>query len=254
MILHFGNGQKGGVGKTFFIKMLIEYYLYKTWTYKLYDLDAGSLDVGRVYAPDIYAKKKKGDKTNDEYFLQFTDNKYNQDEVDEIFESALAQNVICNFPSNIKHLFNPWITDNGLIDLAKENNTKIVNWFVSNGEHSSIDEFIKCVNKFKNCETFQHIFVKNYGLEENWDRIIQQHKNLREILQADSIICFDLPAFSPTRYKIILDHNLTFAAAKDSKELNIVARQAVKKLLDLSFERFDRAFIALNISQQEVAH
>lgn len=65
MILHFGNGQKGGVGKTFFIKMLIEYYLYKTWTYKLYDLDAGSLDVGKVYAPDIYAKKKKGDKTND---------------------------------------------------------------------------------------------------------------------------------------------------------------------------------------------
>lgn len=253
MYFHIVDGQKGGVGKSTTSKVLLEYFKHKGISCKLFDLDASSLDVGKIYAPNTYSpvKKNKGDKgkTNEENFLQFTANKSTKDEVDILFDAALENNVICNLPSNIKHLFNPWIIDNGLIELARDNGVKFVKWFVSSGEVQSIGEFIETVDKFTNSETFQHVFVKNLSLEENWQKVIDHNKTLNETLESDKIITLELPALSPTRYKLILENNLTFEAAKTSKELNMVARQGVAKFLEKAFENLDTTFAELGISQ-----
>lgn len=257
MFFNIVTGQKGGVGKTFKSKLLIEYYRYKEWMSKLYDMDVSSLDVGKIYDPKTYAKKKKTTKegeqlNNEENFLQFTDNKNNKDEVDALFDAALKDNVICNLPSNIKHLYNPWMLENDLIGLAKDLNIKFVQWFVCSGETQSIEEFIETVDIFTNNDTFQHVFVKNYGLEENWQKILDNNKTLKETLESDKIITFDLPALSPTRYKLILDNNLTFNDAKTSTKLNIVARQGVSKFLDTAYQSYDAVFEELRQALPEV--
>lgn len=248
-VLHLGYGNKGGVGKSFFVKLLLEYFIYKEWIYRLFDLDAGNHDVGKIYAPKIYnpAKKDK-DKTNEEVFLQFTDNKNNRDEVDTLFVSAMNIDTIINLPSNVKHLLEPWIINNGLIELAKENDVRFIQWFVCSGSQPSIDEFYLTLDKFKNSNNFTHVFVKNYGMEENWSKILTQNKKLKETLEADRIITFDLPELSSLRYSKMLDNNLTFSAAKNSDKLNVIDKQAVKKFLDTAYENFNAVFTELGIS------
>lgn len=248
---HIINGQKGGVGKSTFAKILIEYFYSKSRKFQLFDMDATALDVGKIYAPDVYnKKKKKEDKNNEENFLRFTANKSSKDEVDILFDAALNEDVICNLPSNIKHLFNPWIKENGLIELAQENNITFVNWFVCSGETQSIAEFIESVDNFTNSETFKHVFVRNFGLEENWQKVIDNNKSLRETIESDKIITSDLPALSPTRFKLVLDNGLTFNSAKSSKELGIVARQGVSKFLETAFINLDVTFLDLLIDLQ----
>ena len=257
MYFNIVTGQKGGVGKSTFSKLLVEFYIYKSWVYKLFDMDVSSLDVGKIYDPKTYKSKKKSsdenkDQNNEENFLQFTANKAYKDEVDILFETALKNNLICNLPSNIKHLFNPWMIENDLISLGRSENVKFVQWFVCSGESQSIAEFIETVDKFTNCDSFQHVFVKNYGLEENWTKVLENNKTLKETLESDSIITFDLPELSPTRYKLILDNNLTFSDAKDSSKLNIVARQGVKKFLDKAYENFEATFNELHQALPEL--
>ncbi|MGB5631198.1 MAG: hypothetical protein WBM86_00285 [Waterburya sp.] len=254
-LLNIVHGQKGGVGKSTWTKILLEYYISKKWQYKLFDLDAGSLDVGCIYDPNRYQKNtaKKQQiaenkvQNNEQYFLQFTDNKNSKDDVDIIFEAATKQNVIVNLPSNIKHLYYPWIKDNDLINLAKEVKMTIIQWFVSSGEPNSITEFLETIDSFTNCDNFKHIFVKNYGEEENWAKVLEQNKNLRETLEADKIITVDFPEFSPSRFKIIVENNLTFAAAKDSDKLNIIAKSALSQWLNKCAMELDAVFEELKV-------
>lgn len=67
---------------------------------------------------------------------------------------------------------------------------------------------------------------------------------------ADSIITLDLLELSATRYKKILDNNLTFSAAKDSNKLNVIDKQAVKQFLDKNYKKFDSVFSEIGISGQ----
>lgn len=249
-LLNIVHGQKGGVGKSTWTKILLEYYISKKWDHKLFDLDAGSLDVGVVYEPNKYSKKsdKEEEKENNEqYFLQFTDNKNSKDEVDVIFESAIKENVIVNLPSNIKHLYNPWIQGNGLINLAKEVNIIIVQWFVCSGESNSIIEFLETIDTFTNCDNFKHIFVKNYGKEENWAKVLEQNTSLKETLESDNIITVDFPEFSSSRFKTIIENNLTFAAAKNSDKLNIIAKSALSQWLNQCAKNLNPVFEELKV-------
>lgn len=242
-IIHVCTGQKGGVGKTFLAKILHEYLTCIKANFYLYDLDAGSHDVGRVYAGDRYSS----DNATDDAKLQFSDNRNRKDEVDTIFAKAIEQDVLINLPSNIKHLYNPWVENNGLIDLAKDNGIRFISWFVCSGEEGSISEFIQAAQKFKNCDHYRHVFVQNYGFEDDWAKIMDANKTLKDLIEADGITKLDLPDLSPTRYKKILDNNLTFSAAKDSKHLNLVDKSAVKQYLDKCQSNLDGVFEDLGL-------
>ncbi len=243
-IIHICTGQKGGVGKTFFAKILHEYLVYLKANFYLYDLDAGSHDVGRIYAPDRYGNQ---DNSSDDAKLQFSDNRNRKDEVDTIFSKAMEQDVLINLPSNIKHLYNPWVENNGLIDLAKGNGVRFISWFVCSGEEGSINEFIQAARQFPNCEHYRHVFVQNHGFEDDWSKIMDANQTLRELIEADKIVKLNLPDLSPTRYKKILDNNLTFSAAKDSKHLNIIDKSAVKQYLDTCRLNLDGVFQELGL-------
>ena len=59
--INFVTGEKGGVGKSFFTRVLIEHYQAQNIAFKLIDADRTNPDVGVIYEPQNYAglKNKK---------------------------------------------------------------------------------------------------------------------------------------------------------------------------------------------------
>ena len=60
--IHFCDGEKGGVGKSFFCKVLIEYFRSRGIDYYLVDTDRTNPDVGLIYEPSKYKQLFKNRK------------------------------------------------------------------------------------------------------------------------------------------------------------------------------------------------
>jgi hypothetical protein len=104
MLIHFVHGEKGGVGKSWFARLLVDCCLSTGWeTITLVESDSSNRDVGRYY-PGI---------TEEIFFSE--DDKRSYD-VDRIFQLAESRPVLVNLPAQVDSPLNDWIERNGLVD------------------------------------------------------------------------------------------------------------------------------------------
>ncbi|MGB5971506.1 MAG: hypothetical protein WBG70_24590, partial [Spirulinaceae cyanobacterium] len=150
----FVGGQKGGVGKSFMTKSLIEYFWDRRINYQLIEADKDNPDVAVVYdkerLPDIYnqdlpkVNKLKSDEETERFnlvpckYIGFSDSKYSIGEPDIIFTSALDRTTIVNLPSNVEEQVNNWLNKSDILNLKQEYNVEIYKLFLTDGCYSSI--------------------------------------------------------------------------------------------------------------------
>lgn len=155
-VIHLIDGEKGGVGKSFVARTMIQYGLDRNLSFVAVETDRSNPDVAGVYQ-DVCR------------FAVFSENEKQADKADRIFELATESPVIVSLPSQVNRSVKAWIERNKLFELSDEYGVSFCKWFVTNGEYDSVKLFSSSLNAYGDKMT--HILVRNMGLCDEWSQV-----------------------------------------------------------------------------------
>ena len=213
--------KKGGVGKSFFAKTLIEYFLENNKTYTLIDADQSN--------PDVYNLYPEGG-----HQVIFSDVEAKYHLTDVIFELALDKTVIVNLPAQVQDKLQGWIERSNIFDICADNNVEICRWFVSNGGYDSIKLFKETLPYYG--EQVTNVFVKNQGMTDDWTFL----KEDTEFTNLSSKYSDNLKVIEFARCNIKERYDmerlkLTLSQALNSDQFTILAKQRLLNFKKASF-------------------
>jgi hypothetical protein len=171
--IHLIDGEKGGVGKSLFTGVLIQYFLDKGFPFVAVEADRTNNDVATRYKAYVLEKstlkKTQQNQESDDYLFEFAT--YSEDEkkteANHLFELALLKPVVVNLPSQVANPLNEWI-DAALVDAA-EYGVELVRWFITSGSYESLHLFHKVLDKHGG--KYSQILVKNLGIGDDWSEL-----------------------------------------------------------------------------------
>lgn len=232
--IHFIDGEKGGVGKSLFARVMVQRCKDRNYPYVLVESDASNPDVGEVY----YDELREENGTNKPVYTQvtFSDSERKTYDADQIFELSLLFPVIVNLPAAISQLTTEWIDRNELTKLKDK--VRICKWFISNGGYDSIQLFIQSLNHFE--DGIQHVFVRNLGLCPTWSHV-EKRKELQDLIKQYEVAAIDFPLFPYPERDYMDEKRCTFDAARSDEGLGgILPQQRLATFLRLSYEQIDK--------------
>jgi len=132
----FAGGEKGGVGKTFFFKLLVLYAETRGWIDDicLVEAEPNIKDISRVY------------KEHEE--VVFSDNRFNLDRPNLILDMVEEKSIFVNLPSSVSRIFDDWMSRLDMLGDAQEYYQEIVYYYVSDGCYPSIEYFTKHIERY----------------------------------------------------------------------------------------------------------
>lgn len=122
--VHFFDGDKGGVGKSFCCRTFVQYFLDKEIDFTPLEADHYSRDVATRYADLPFE------------FVIFSDDE-RQTNADKIVELAKVKPVIISLPSQVGKSLNLWLKNT--LDTAAKHEIQFVRWFVSSGAYEFLE-------------------------------------------------------------------------------------------------------------------
>ncbi|NJO98500.1 MAG: mobilization protein [Pleurocapsa sp. CRU_1_2] len=221
--IHLVDGEKGGVGKSFVTRTMIQYALDRSLPFIAVETDRSNPDVNRVY-PDVCS------------FAVFSESEKQASKADRIFELALENSVIVSLPSQVNRAVTTWISENQLLDLGDEHGVGFCKWFVTNGEFDSVRLFQSSLDYYKG--QMNHILVKNMGLCDEWSPM-ENDELLQKQIQKYEVKVIDFPKLGYQERYLINQKQLRFDDARENRELSILGRQRVVNFLKAAYSAFD---------------
>jgi CO dehydrogenase nickel-insertion accessory protein CooC1 len=104
-VIHLIDGEKGGVGKSFVTRAMIQYGLDRSLPFVAVETDRSNPDVNRVYQKQCQ-------------FAVFSEDEKQASKADRIFEMAMEQPVIVSLPSQVNRAVTAWIENNQLLEIG----------------------------------------------------------------------------------------------------------------------------------------
>ena len=221
--IHLVDGEKGGVGKSFVAKTMIQYAIDRGLTFTAVETDRSNPDVANIYG-DICKR------------AILSENEKQAHKADRIFELALSTPLIVSLPSQVHKPLRTWIEKNKLLEVAPNYGVKFRKWFVSNGEFDSIRLFLKSLNYYE--EKVPHILVRNFGLCDEWGQI-EDDAQVQESIKKHNVRVIDFPKLEHHERYSINKEQLTFGDAQKSDSLTILGKQRVVNFLTSAYAAFD---------------
>ncbi|HAA28529.1 MAG TPA: hypothetical protein DCE56_13660 [Cyanobacteria bacterium UBA8553] len=218
MLIHFVHGEKGGVGKSWFARLLVDCCLSSGWeTITLVESDSSNPDVGR-YFPEITEK------------IFFSEDDKRSYDVDRIFQLAETRPVLVNLPAQVDAPLNDWIERNGLLD-EDFDELEIYKWFVCTGEPDSVALFKNSTQALNG--KIRHVLVKNMGRtgahELTWNRLATDNE-LLEFVKTHNVVEMTLDPLHAEDADIIVVKGFSFDAAINSPLGGSVSKLAKRRL------------------------
>ncbi|AFY72004.1 hypothetical protein Pse7367_3780 (plasmid) [Thalassoporum mexicanum PCC 7367] len=221
------TGEKGGVGKSFTARALVEYHLDRQLTCIAFDMDRSNPDLKRCYESVMPVR-----------LAVFSESSKLEDAANDTFNSATTCRTICNTPAQTFIPFKIWIEQNDILELAKEASVQLVIWFVSDCGYDSLKLFQRSLHTFG--AIIPHVFVKNYGMTEDWEPF-EQDETLQQLLIDYQVQVISLPKFVGNRDRNTIDElSLSFGEAREYEGFGAISRQRVKSFLRKCYQEFDR--------------
>lgn len=222
-VIHLIDGEKGGVGKSFVARTIIQYALDRDLSFVAVETDRSNPDVSRVYK-DLCQ------------FAILSEDEKQADKADRIFEYATEEPVIVSLPSQVERAVQSWIERNELLKFGDQHGVSFCKWFISNGEYDSLRLFQASVNHYGNQIT--HILVRNFGLCDEWSQV-DDDESLQKLIKKYKVKVIDFPKLGHRERYLINRHQLRFDDATKSKELTILGKQRVVNFLKGAYSAFD---------------
>ena len=224
-VIHLIDGEKGGVGKSFVTRTMIQYRLDRNLPFVAVETDRSNPDVNRVYQ-DICK------------FAVFSEDEKQADKADRIFEMAIEKPVIVSLPSQVHRAVKAWIDNNQLLKLGDQYGVSFCKWFVCNGEYDSVRLFQSSLNSYQHQMT--HILVKNLGLCDEWEQI-EEDQSLQKLIKKYQVKVIDFPKLGHKERYLINQKQLKFDEAREYKDFGVLGKQRVVNFLKAAYTSFDSA-------------
>ncbi len=223
--IHFVDGEKGGVGKSFFARTIVQYCLDKEYSFVPIETDTSN--------PGLYNRYKD----ICQYAIFSVDEKEHY-KADKVFEIAIDKTVIVDLPAQSHKAVSKWIERNKLIENSKDYGINLCKWFVCNGEDESVYLFTKSLDYYG--LTIQHILVRNWGMYDDWEDWDEDEK-LQSLIKKYKVKVIDFPKL-PYKERFVIDKNkLSFSAAREHSEITILGKQRVVDFLKETYAEIESA-------------
>lgn len=242
-ILHAFGGEKGGVGKSTFGKIVVQYFIDKQIPFVGFDTDRSAPDLRKAY-------KKRGIDIREAILSEASEH---EDAAKVLFDTALEKTVLVNLSASSFEPLSAWIENNELLEIAREEDVKFYLWFVTDGSIESVKSLYKSLQAFG--ADIQHVIVKNVGRNTTGDwRLIDEDTKLQQLIEQYGAKELIFPKFfGNEEFKAIRDNSLGFREAIDSKNLGFgpIERQRVRKFLRESYEALESSGLLQSYLQPE---
>jgi hypothetical protein len=220
MRIHLIGGEKGGVGKTFVSRCLVQYFLLQGWEFDLIEADAAIADVSSVF--------------KDAATITLSDNPHRYAEPDIIFEKARQKTVIVNLPSNTQGVLNHWIRQTNLLTMAQDYQVSVMYWFVTDGCYSSIKLLERSLAEFG--DAMPHILIRNRGRLNGVDfTYLEREPIYQKAMQAKHLLkVLDFPVLGSAEQFFIDRHDLMLQEAQGqaADAIGVIPSQRIKSFMD----------------------
>ena len=226
--IHFVDGEKGGIGKSFFCRTLIDYCLFKGAFVHVVDADTTNPDVSRFY-PEISS------------CLTFSQKESLVFEADRLMHLAASKPVIVNLPAQSHFSVREWMEKNYLLSLDDELSLEIYKWFVCTGTEDSISLFIRSLVDYRGSYV-KHVLVKNLAFCQNWDFLKSDSRFVKS--GGLDVPTIEIGALARFEFETLASKNLTFNAATRSTPsspsgLRMLSQKRVYDYFKRSIEALD---------------
>jgi len=230
-IIHYIGGEKGGLGKSFFARIMAQYWLDLKRDMALFDADRTNKTFYRYYNSERLKVET--------FFFSEADEYLENGNI--LIETAFNKDVLIDLPGQSVHALNNWLKLNYIFDVAAELDLEMVYWFVSDGSPDSLDDFKIVTDLLKG--KMQYVFVKNEGKCNKWDLILE---SIESIFNSYKIETISLPAFKGDKLKATIDDRaLSWSEAREYKEFanSMFDRHRVKAYLNLAYQEINKATV-----------
>lgn len=246
-LINLIDGEKGGVGKSFFARVMSQYYIDTYSPYYIVDADGANPDVSSIYK-------------NNSLNLLFSEVNKKAHEADKIFELALSKNldkgaVIVNLPANIYYVVNMWLERNRLLDISLQNGVKFCKWFVCSGGFDSVSLFKQSLKHHKN--KLIHIFVKNLGLTDEW-KFLNDDLDFQNLLleYQDTVIVTEFPLCDYYERYFLEAKKVPFSNLFEDDEIPYLSKQRIQYFLEAAYKQIKEVlskpqFCAIKTSDEQ---
>ena len=222
------SGEKGGTGKSFICRSILQYFLDHQMVCVVYDTDRSNPDVRRCYGRALTVN-----------FGIFGEGERYEDTANAVFNSALQQTTIVNLPAQVFIPVKTWVEQNDLFEVAQEAGVQFKIWFVSDCGFDSLSLLRKSLDYFKT--NAPHVVVKNYGKTEDW-AAFEEDTALQQLIGTYNATVIDFPKFVGSVVRNRIDElSLTFGEALTHEKFDLIERQRVKKFLREAYQAFESA-------------
>jgi len=230
--IYIVGGEKGGVGKSFFARCMIDYFTSKKWNdqYVLVEADSTINDVSSIYKENVKS-------------VIFSDNTFLEDEPDLIVELAERKSVVVNLPSNVCKQFDAWIERSHILSLdIKECYDHLFYFFVSDGCFRSIDRFVKQLDHYGN-KDLSHCLILNPGRLTQGANFsyLNEYKPLLETLKKHKVPVLQVPKLKANLQFECDQHLISYRDYAQSH--NIMTKKKIKGFLDEVDSLFNSVFL-----------
>lgn len=226
--LLWATGEKGGVGKSFFARTVLQYYVDRRWPVQAFDLDRSNPDVRRCYSQIL-----------DVQVAILSEASKFEDSANAMFNAAIEKDVIANLPAQVGPALRSWIEQNQLLDLADELGVRLQMAWVSDAGFESLKLLKKSLNTYG--DRIGHILIANYGMTDDWG-FLNNDTELQELLTAHAVPVVALPRFVGNADRNFLDaHSLDFGSGLQHPVLGPISRQRIKTYLRKAYAAFEAA-------------
>ena len=224
--IHFADGNKGGVGKSFFCRTLYQCLLEKNIPVIGFEADIDSPDFKGIYQQDVK-------------MAQFSENEELGARANGIMNAAVGgqENAVVNLPATVHEAFKRWLSDYGILELANDNQIELVKWFVVTGEYDSLNSLKISLDTFG--KQIPHVVVKNQKYTD-WI-FFDEFQELQTLIQETDSKVIDLPKLPARVASTLLQERLSFELGKsyNGKSFGIVEQAAVKGYLRSAYAQFE---------------
>ena len=221
--IHLIGGEKGGGGKSFFAKVMIQFCLDRSLTFIAIETDRSNPDVAAVY-PEYCDR------------AVFSEDAKQAFKADRIFEYAIAKPTIVSLPSQAHRAVSEWIEHNQLFETGKEHSVDFVHWFVCSGRYDSVQLFKKSLEYYQG--KMPHILVRNWAFCRDWSHL-DQDQELQKLIKKQQVKIIDLPRLDDREAYLIDQHRVNFAQAQEFTGLTVLGQQRVKNFLKDAYKAID---------------
>jgi len=210
--IHFVGGEKGGVGKSVFSRLLSQYFLDHQWLYAGFDADQSHGTLTRFY-PEFTKAIRLDDFEG----------------ADQIMETALGDevNVVVDLPAQSERFLTRWLEDNDVAGLCADTGVAVHFWYLVDDGRDSASLAQAFLSRFG--QQLNVTLVRNHGRGEDFSLLDEQLEGAG-FLGANTL---DLPALHANTMRKIDRTNLNFWAASNLEQgltdgLTLMERQRVR--------------------------